>query len=462
MTSFMAVEPPTAGRVTLHTTVGDISVELWSGKKEAPLACRNFVQLCLEGYYDGHIFHRIVKDFIAQTGDPTGTGQGGESIFDEPFADEFSPRLRFNRRGLVGMANPGTRDTNLSQFFVTMDKADELTGKHTLFGRLYGDTLYNVLRLNELELEEGTERPVYPPRIRSVTVDDNPFDDIVPRITASERREQEKARLASRQSKKGSNRKGTKNAGLLSFEEEAQPAAAPRGPKTLSAHDVLDDKRLSSRIVDDRAMHIPQLPDTDTSRPVKRKIASPVPEPVQPKRAAPKPKEPSPDASAKVQAQIEKVQAEMRRMKDRKADQAAEAARAQTKAKASLLAAEREKYAHKRKIGKKLEDRALGASLNDFDQLLRTKVKEVKQQQPAADSHTNPEDNLEEDVDETDLTWLGHTLKFRKDATLDRSLKAEYEAVDPLNRKGITLEEAQQEATRQARIKQREAGPRKA
>jgi peptidyl-prolyl cis-trans isomerase SDCCAG10 len=69
--------------VIIKTTLGEIEIELWS--KECPKTCRNFVQLCLEGYFDGNIFHRIVKDFIAQTGDPTGTGQGGESIYGEPF-----------------------------------------------------------------------------------------------------------------------------------------------------------------------------------------------------------------------------------------------------------------------------------------------------------------------------------------------------------------------------------------
>jgi len=66
------------------TSVGDIDVELWS--KEAPKACRNFVQLCLEGYYDGTIFHRLVHNFIVQGGDPTGTGHGGESIYGKPFS----------------------------------------------------------------------------------------------------------------------------------------------------------------------------------------------------------------------------------------------------------------------------------------------------------------------------------------------------------------------------------------
>ena len=70
-------------QVLLVTTVGDIDVELWS--KEAPKACRNFIQLCMEGYYNGNIFHRVVKDFIVQGGDPTGTGHGGDSIYGKPF-----------------------------------------------------------------------------------------------------------------------------------------------------------------------------------------------------------------------------------------------------------------------------------------------------------------------------------------------------------------------------------------
>lgn len=72
-----------AKQVVMKTTVGDIDLELWT--KEAPKACKNFIQLCMEGYYNGTIFHRIVKGFIAQGGDPTGTGEGGESIYGHPF-----------------------------------------------------------------------------------------------------------------------------------------------------------------------------------------------------------------------------------------------------------------------------------------------------------------------------------------------------------------------------------------
>ncbi|CAF4999150.1 unnamed protein product, partial [Rotaria socialis] len=77
-------EPATRGKVILDTTVGDIEIELFS--KECPLACRNFLQLCMNGYYDGTIFHRVVPNFIAQGGDPTGTGEGGESATGTAFA----------------------------------------------------------------------------------------------------------------------------------------------------------------------------------------------------------------------------------------------------------------------------------------------------------------------------------------------------------------------------------------
>lgn len=110
----VTIEPVTQGRLTIKTTAGDIDMELWP--KEAAKACRNFVQLALEGYYEGCHFHRIVPGLCVQTGDASNTGEGGDSIYEEfYFEDEFSQRLRFNRRGLVAMANTGKRNTNLSQ-----------------------------------------------------------------------------------------------------------------------------------------------------------------------------------------------------------------------------------------------------------------------------------------------------------------------------------------------------------
>lgn len=175
----------------MKTSAGDIDIELWS--REAPIACRNFVQLCMEGYYNGTIFHRVVKGFIAQGGDPHSDGTGGESIFGKPFKDEFHSRLRFCRRGLVAMANSGP-DDNSSQFFFTLAEAPELQNKHTIFGKVGGDTIYNVLKLENGDID-ANERPLYPYKINKTEVLLNPFSDIEPRkTTKSERDEKKKAK----------------------------------------------------------------------------------------------------------------------------------------------------------------------------------------------------------------------------------------------------------------------------
>lgn len=147
---------------------------------QAPLACRNFIQLCLEGYYDGTVVNRIIKDFMVQLGDPTGTGTGGTSIWGRPFKDEVHGRIRFNHRGQVAMANENKPNTNQSQFFITLGACDWLDRKHTIFGKVTGNTFYNLSRLGEAETTEA-DRPVDKHVIRSVEVLWNPFDDIVPR-----------------------------------------------------------------------------------------------------------------------------------------------------------------------------------------------------------------------------------------------------------------------------------------
>lgn len=183
MSNIYIQEPQSSGKVILKTSVGDIEIELWC--RECPKTCRNFIQLCMEGYYDSTIFHRVVKDFIVQGGDPTGTGLGGESIYGAPFKDEFNSRLRFLRRGLVGMAN-ADKDDNGSQFFFTLGPTPELTRKHTLFGKVVGNTIFNMLKLGESECVE--ERPTRPERIISAEVILNPFEDIKPRQLKAERK----------------------------------------------------------------------------------------------------------------------------------------------------------------------------------------------------------------------------------------------------------------------------------
>ncbi|KNC96012.1 uncharacterized protein SPPG_08609 [Spizellomyces punctatus DAOM BR117] len=246
MSNAYITEPPTKGKILLHTTLGPLEVELWP--KETPKACRNFVQLCLEGYYDNTIFHRIVKDFIVQGGDPTGTGHGGESVFGAPFADEFHSRLRFSHRGLLAMANTGEND-NRSQFFFTLDRADELNRKSTIFGKIVGDTIYNLLKFSALETDEE-ERPLYPPKFLRAEVLSNPFDDIKLRTTPEERLAQAAAlRAAKEKEEQAKKPKGKKNLSLLSFGEEEAETAKSTGSRIKSSHDVLtNDPRLRSDI----------------------------------------------------------------------------------------------------------------------------------------------------------------------------------------------------------------------
>ena len=245
MTSQYVTEPPTSGLVELITSKGTISIELFS--RECPLACRNFLTLALEGFYDGLIFHRIIPGFIIQSGDPSGTGTGGESIYGEPFAIEPHSRLKFNRRGLLAMA--AEEKQNESQFFLTLDAAPELQGKHTLLGRVVGKSIYNLLELAE-GVELTGDRPRYPPKLKEVRVVENPFDDLKPRMTKEQRRADERKRKQEAERRKNEEErkkrgKAKKNTALLSFgaEDEADEGAL-KGPK--SSHDLLkQDKKLS-------------------------------------------------------------------------------------------------------------------------------------------------------------------------------------------------------------------------
>jgi len=119
--------------VVLETNQGTIEIKLFDDI--APKACENFVGLVKRGYYNGTIFHRVIKNFMLQGGDPTGTGRDGESIWGKTFADEVNPEVKFDRPGLLAMANAGP-NTNGSQFFITTAATPWLNMKHTIFGEV--------------------------------------------------------------------------------------------------------------------------------------------------------------------------------------------------------------------------------------------------------------------------------------------------------------------------------------
>ena len=125
---FLEASNPTA---IVETSKGNIKIELRADM--APKAVENFVTHSKNGYYNGLIFHRVIKDFMIQGGDPTGTGAGGESIWGGKFADEFAPNAVFDKAGILAMANSGP-NTNASQFFITTVPTYWLNGRHTIFG----------------------------------------------------------------------------------------------------------------------------------------------------------------------------------------------------------------------------------------------------------------------------------------------------------------------------------------
>ncbi|MFH0876972.1 MAG: peptidylprolyl isomerase [Candidatus Omnitrophota bacterium] len=119
--------------IVLETTQGSFEVKLFGTL--APKACENFIGLVEKGYYNGVLFHRVIKGFMVQGGDPTGTGSGGESLWGKPFEDEFRPEITFDRPGLLAMANSGP-GTNGSQFFITVVPTPWLNMHHTIFGQV--------------------------------------------------------------------------------------------------------------------------------------------------------------------------------------------------------------------------------------------------------------------------------------------------------------------------------------
>jgi peptidyl-prolyl cis-trans isomerase-like protein 2 len=153
---------------------GSLNLELYCDK--APKTCYNFLMLARAGKYDDCLFHRLVPGFMVQTGDPTGTGSGGESHWGTPFRDEYDMRgaAKHDSRGIVAMANKGA-GTNTSQFYVTFKATPNLDNKHTVFGKLVGgDDVLNALE--KLPRKDGTERPAKPVRITEVIIHQDPFE----------------------------------------------------------------------------------------------------------------------------------------------------------------------------------------------------------------------------------------------------------------------------------------------
>ncbi len=149
-------------KVTIETTLGTIEGEFFDA--EAPKTVQNFKDLAGKGFYDGIIFHRVIPDFMVQTGDPTGTGRGGPGY---QFADEFSPKLKHDKPGTFSMANSGP-GTNGSQFFITVAATPWLDGRHSVFGRVTKgqDVLNKIVNTPR----DGNDKPLTEVAMKKVTV----------------------------------------------------------------------------------------------------------------------------------------------------------------------------------------------------------------------------------------------------------------------------------------------------
>lgn len=166
--------------VMVVTSLGELVIDLFADR--CPLTCKNFLKLCKMKYYNGCLFHNVQKDFTAQTGDPTGTGSGGDSIYrflygDQArfFNDEIYPDVKHSKMGTVAMASAG-ENLNASQFYITLrDDLDYLDEKHTVFGEV-AEGHETLARINEAYVDEKG-RPYKNIRVKHTYVLDDPFED---------------------------------------------------------------------------------------------------------------------------------------------------------------------------------------------------------------------------------------------------------------------------------------------
>jgi peptidylprolyl isomerase len=146
--------------VVIETTQGTIEIALMP--KVAPKACQNLIELAKSKYYDGITLHRIIKGFMIQGGDPTGTGAGGASVWGKEFEDDVHSEIKFDKPGLLAMANRGP-NTNGSQFFITTAPTPWLHKKHTIFGQVTQG--YEIVEKLDSTRTDARDRPIEPQKI---------------------------------------------------------------------------------------------------------------------------------------------------------------------------------------------------------------------------------------------------------------------------------------------------------
>ena len=154
----------------IKTNMGTMELELFRDK--TPKTVENFVGLANKGFYNGIIFHRVIANFMIQGGDPTGSGRGGESLWGGRFEDEIVPGLKFDKAGILAMANAGP-NTNTSQFFITLAPTPWLNGHHTIFGKIINGM--DVLKaIGNVPTSKPGDRPVQDVVMEEVTIEKRP------------------------------------------------------------------------------------------------------------------------------------------------------------------------------------------------------------------------------------------------------------------------------------------------
>lgn len=181
------------GYARIRTNHGVLDIELLP--EFAPRAVWNFVHLAKKGYYSGVTFHRNIRHFMIQGGDPTGTGRGGASIWGKNFQDEFDGPLTHDARGVVSMANKG-KNSNSSQFFIIYRPAKHLDRKHTIFGRVVDGGMETLTRLENVKVTETDKKPVEDIVMNEVAVFVDPFEEFLKEKSEREARERELEEIA--------------------------------------------------------------------------------------------------------------------------------------------------------------------------------------------------------------------------------------------------------------------------
>ena len=149
----------------IKTTMGTIEIAFYD--KEAPKTVENFIGLAKKGFYNGILFHRVIDGFMIQGGDPTGSGSGGTSIWGKEFEDEVTPKLVFEKEGIVAMANRGP-NTNTSQFFITLSPQRRLDGHYSIFAKVIKG-MDVVKAIGKTKTKQ--DRPVKPVKMLSVKIE---------------------------------------------------------------------------------------------------------------------------------------------------------------------------------------------------------------------------------------------------------------------------------------------------